>query len=340
MNSPLATHRRQAGRQQSWGAREGGRPPRSPAGPPPTRRSPRRVKGRSRRPQWLPGLLLVLPSLIAVGLFVYGFMGWNVRVSMTSWRGLRPTYDWVGLRNFINLWQDERWLLDVRNVLIFTSVFVGGSLALGFVMALLLDRGVKGEAFFRGVFLFPMAISFVATAIVWRWLLDNGTGQDTAGLNRLFEAIGLGFLRSDWHRSEGGWAIAAVALPAGWALSGYVMALFLAGLRTIPESTREAARIDGASERQIFWHVTRPQLRPVTVAAVVILAHISLKTFDLLYAIDQRSIKIDTPSLYMWFTTFDGGFYNRGATIATVLLIGVALVIVPYIRNALRRNRT
>ena len=79
-------------------------------------------------------------------------------------------------------------------------------------------------------------------------------------------------------------------------------------------------------------------LRPVTVSAVVILLHISLKTFDLLYAIDQRNLKIDTPSLYMWFTTFDGGFYNRGATIATVLLVGVVVVVGPYIRNAIRRG--
>jgi len=294
--------------------------------------------GRRRRPQWLAGLLLILPSLLAIGLFVYGFIGWNVRVSVTSWRGLTPTYDFVGVRNYLALWGDERWRLDVRNIVIFTTVFVIGSLALGFGMATLLEKGVRGQGFYRSVYLFPMAISFVATAIVWRWLLDNGTGSDTAGINKLLSDVGLGWLRSDWHRSEGGWAIAAVALPAGWALSGYVMALFLAGMRNIPNAVREAARIDGATEAQVFWHVTRPMLRPVTVSAIVILLHISLKTFDLLYAIDQRSLKIDTPSLYMWFTTFDGGFYNRGATIATVLLIGIALVVGPYIRSSLRRG--
>jgi glucose/mannose transport system permease protein len=304
------------------------------AQPDPIRRRPGR-----RRPAWLPGLVLLAPSLIAIGVFVYGFIGWNVRVSFTSWRGLTPTYDFVGLDNYVRLFQDERFRLDVRNVAIFTTVFVVGALALGFLMALLLERGARGEAFFRGVFLLPMAISFIATAIVWRWLLDNGSGPDATGINRLLDAVGLGVLSNDWHRSEGPWAIAAVALPAGWALSGYVMALFLAGMRMIPETMKEAARIDGASEVSVFWHITRPMLRPVTISAVVILLHISLKTFDLLYAIDQRSLKIDTPSLYMWFTTFDGGFYNRGATIATVLLVGVALVIGPYIRQAVRRTR-
>jgi len=307
-------------------------------GPPPRSVIVHRVRRRPRPPRWLPGFVLLLPSLLAIGLFVYGFIGWNVRVSLTSWRGLSPTYDNVGLRNYLNLWSDERWRLDVRNALIFTTVFVGGALVLGFGMATLLDKNIRGRAFYRGVFLFPMAISFVATAIVWRWLLDNGAGSDTAGINKLLAEVGLGWLRSDWHRSEGGWAVAAVALPAGWALAGYVMALFLAGMSTIPDAVREAARIDGASEAQIFWHVTRPMLRPVTVGAAVILLHISLKTFDLLYAIDQRNLKIDTPSLYMWFTTFDGGFYNRGATIATVLLVGVVVVVGPYIRNAIRRG--
>lgn len=155
----------------------------------------------------------------------------------------------------------------------------------------------------------------------------------------MFTTLGLGFLRSDWHRSNSGWAVAAVALPAGWALSGYVMALFLAAMRSVPDSMRESARVDGASEVQVFWYVTRPMLRPALLSAIVILVHISLKTFDLLYALDQGNLKIDTPSLYMWYTTFDGGFYNRGATIATLLLLGIALVIGPYIWYSVRTER-
>jgi glucose/mannose transport system permease protein len=110
-------------------------------------------------------------------------------------------------------------------------------------------------------------------------------------------------------------------------------------MRGVPEALRESARLDGASETQVFWHVVRPALRPVTFSAMLIMVHISLKTFDLLYALDQGNLRIDTPSLYMWFTTFDGGFYDRGATIATVLLIGVALVVGPYVWYALRTER-
>lgn len=289
---------------------------------------------------WGPGLLLISPSLIALAVFVYGFLGWNIRVSLSSWRGLVPAHDFVGLDNYRALAGDARFTrFDVPNIAIFTLVFVAGSLAIGFVMALLLDRGVRGERAFRSVFLFPMAISFIATAIIWRWLMDNGSGESTTGINQLLVDAGLSSLRSDWFKADSRWAIAAVALPAGWALSGYVMSLFLAGMRGVPEELREAARVDGASEPRVFWHVVRPMLLPVVMSAVVILAHISLKTFDLFYAMEQKSIKIDTPALYMWFTTFDGGFYARGAAIATLLLLGVAIVIVPYVWYSVRAER-
>jgi glucose/mannose transport system permease protein len=289
---------------------------------------------------WGPGLLLILPSLIAIAIFVYGFLGWNIRVSLSSWRGLVPAHDFVGLDNYVALAGDPRFThFDVPNIAIFTLVFVTGSLTVGFFLALLLDRGVAGENVFRSIYLFPMAISFIATAIIWRWLMDNGAGDSTTGLNKLLVDAGLGALRSDWFKSDSRWAIAAIALPAGWSLSGYVMSLFLAGMRGVPEELREAARVDGASEPRVFWYVVRPMLLPVLMSAVVILAHISLKTFDLFYAMDQKNIKIDTPALYMWFTTFDGGFYARGAAIATLLLLGVATVIVPYIWYAVRSEQ-
>ena len=179
---------------------------------------------------------------------------------------------------------------------------------------------MRGEGFFRGVFLFPMAISFIATAIVWRWLLNNATGSQETGFNKLFKAVGLDFLANDWFKSNRNWAVAAIALPAGWALCGYVMALFLAGMRGVSDDLREAARVDGASEPKVFWYVVRPMLLPVVMSAVVILAHISLKTFDLMFAMDVESRKIETPALYMWFTTFDGLNFSRGAAIATLLV--------------------
>jgi glucose/mannose transport system permease protein len=289
--------------------------------------------------RWGPGLLLLSPSLIALGVFVYGFLGWNLRVSLSDWRGLRPSYEYAGTENYTRLADDTRFTNDVQNVIVFTLVFVGGTLVVGFVLALLLERGVKGEGVFRGVFLFPMAISFIATAIIWRWLLNNATGSQETGLNKLFKSVGLDFLANDWFKSNTNWAVASIGLPAGWALCGYIMALFLAGMRGVPDDLREAARVDGANEPRVFWHVVRPMMLPVVMSAVVILAHISLKTFDLMFAMDVESRKIETPALYMWFTTFDGLNFSRGAAIATLLVLGISVVIIPYIWYSIRSER-
>jgi glucose/mannose transport system permease protein len=289
--------------------------------------------------RWGPGLLLVSPSLILVGVFVYGFMGWNVRVSFANWRGLSPSYTFEGWDNYTRLPDDRRFTNDLENVVVFTLVFVLGTLVVGFVLALLLERGVRLEGLFRGVFLLPMAISFIATGVVWRWLLSNSRGAQETGLNRVFDNMGLDFLANDWFKSDSNWALAAVALPAGWALSGYVMALFLAGMRGVSDDLREAARVDGARESRVFWHVVRPMLLPALTSALVILAHISLKTFDLVFAMDEGSPRIETPAVYMWFTMFDGNYFSRAAAIATVLALGITVVVVPYIWYSIRVDR-
>jgi len=287
----------------------------------------------------LPGLILLTPSLVALGAFVYYFIGWNAKVSVSDWKGLAKTDNFVGLANYRELFADETFRNDSRNLVIFTVVFMGGSLLLGLLLAILLDKGVWGEGLLRAIFLFPMAVSFIATGIIWRWLLNSDSGEGTTGINKLFDVVGLGFLHSDWHKSDSSFAVASIALPAGWALSGYVMALFLAGLRGIPEELREAARVDGASELRVYWHVVRPLLLPVAMSAVVILAHISLKTFDLIYAIDPGGPRTETPALYMWLTSFRGGFFARGAAIATMLFFAIAALVVPYIWYSMRQER-
>jgi glucose/mannose transport system permease protein len=289
--------------------------------------------------RWGPGLLLVSPSLILLGIFVYGFLGWNVRVSLSDWRQRLPSYGYEGLANYRDLADDRRFTNDLENVVVFTLVFVLIGLVVGFVLAWLLERGVRGEGVFRGVFLYPMAVSFIATGVVWRWLLSNAGGRQETGLNRVFNGVGLDFLANDWFKSRSNWAVAAVALPAAWALSGYVMALFLAGMRGVSEDVREAARVDGASEPRVFWHVVRPMLLPALTSALVILAHISFKTFDLVFAMDPQSPRIETPAVYMWFSMFPQSNYARAAAIATVLVVGITVLVVPYIAWSIRSER-
>lgn len=290
------------------------------------------------RKERLQAFFMVLPSILAVAIFIYGFIGWTVRVSFTSWKGMIPDYTWVGLQNYINLLtNDPRFQVDVRNTLLFTIPFVFGTLVIGLISALLLDQGLKGETFFRSLFLFPMAISYIVTGVAWRWLMNPATGSRMSGLNLLFSKIGLDFLNSSYTATPE-WGMAYIAIPAIWQLSGYCMALYLAGLRAIPDEIREAARVDGANEFQIFRSIILPLLRPVTLSALIILGHMSLKTFDLIIAIAGKSYALDMPSIYMWNTTFDGHVYGSGAAISILLLISVAILIIPYLIYSLRKE--
>lgn len=280
-------------------------------------------------------VILISPSIIAVMIFVYGFIGWSVRVSLSKWKGLNPDYTWNALNNYLNLFSDPRFHVDIRNTLIFTTVFVLGSLILGFLLAVMLDQGLRGESFFRSLFLFPMAISYIVTGVIWRWLMNPATGSRTSGFNLLFTNLNLDFLVNSWHTTPQ-WGIAAIALAAIWQMSGYTMAIYLAGLRAIPHELREAAQIDGASEFQIYRRIMLPLLAPVTLSALIILGHTSLKVFDLIIAVAGKQLPLDVPAIYMWQTTFDGLFYGRGAAIGILLLISVAVLIIPYIRYTLR----
>ena len=198
-------------------------------------------------------------------------------------------------------------------------------------MALLLEKGIKGEGFFRSFYLYPMAISFIAMGTVFNWLLNSARDEEAGGINLALQKIGLGFLQNDWYVSEKG-AMYAMALPAIWQMSGYVLALFLAGFRGIPDDMREAARVDGASESQIYRYVLFPQLTPTLLTVLIILGHISMKVFDLIIGINGKSYVTQVVAVYMWESTFDARNYAKGTAIAIVLLVLIAIVVVPYLR--------
>lgn len=292
---------------------------------------------RALRRHWVPVAMLT-PSAILIGIFVYGFIGWSLRVSTSEWQGLLPNYDWAGLDNFVDLLSDRRFQIDMRNTVVFTSFFVVGTVGLGLLLAILLDRHVPGEGIFRSIFLFPLAISLIVTGVAWRWLMNPATGDRTTGLNLLFDNLGLDPLINAWHTSQSPWGMAFVALPAVWQMSGFTMALFLGGLRAIPEELKEAARVDGASEFQVYRRVILPLLRPALLSALIILGHLSLKVFDLIVALSGKDIRLDVPAIYMWTTTFDANNYARGAAIGIFLLLSVALLVVPYLVWTMRRE--
>ncbi len=285
------------------------------------------------------GIALISPSIIAVAVFIYGFILWSGRVSVSKWKGLLPDYTFIGVKNYLDLFKDPRFQIDIRNTVIFTVLFVGGALLLGLILAVLLDQDLPGEGFFRSLFIFPMAISYIVTGVAWRWLMNPAMGARISGLNLLFDKLGLDFLVNTWYTTPK-WGIAFIALPAIWQMSGYVMALYLSGLRSVPQELREAARVDGATEVEIYRHIVLPLMRPITLSALIILGHMSLKVFDLIYAIAGKQVALDVPAIYMWQVTFDGLFYGRGAAIGILLLISVAVLVIPYIRYSLRTEES
>ena len=295
-----------------------------------------------RRWDWdrITSILLILPSAIAIAIFVYGFIGFTGFVSLTKWNKLLPDFSLVGLRNYQTLFANPRFQIDMRNMAVFTVLFLISCLAIGFLLAVLLDQRIKGENIFRSIFLFPMAISFIVTGIAWRWLLNPGSAEmGSTGVNLLFETVGLDFLKTGWY-TDPKIGIKAVVIAAVWQMSGYVMAMYLAGLRGIPEELREAARVDGASELQILSHVIVPLMRPITLGAVIVVGHIALKIYDLVVAMTGPGIGFssDVPAYFMWDTTFQANRFAQGASIATILLVMVGILIVPYLAYSLRKE--
>jgi glucose/mannose transport system permease protein len=288
-------------------------------------------------------LLMILPSIVLIGIFVYGLLGVNFWTSMTdnhtaAQANGREPVAFVGLTNYIDLLLTEQFRHSLANLVLFTVTFLAGAMVTGFVWAWLLERPIRGGRWFQTVYLFPMAISFVASGVVWRWLLNSNQDEAASGLNRLFQMIGLDFLQNPWWNNVT-IGIMAIALPAVWQLAGYVMALFLAGFRGVPEELREAARMDGASELQIYRRVIFPQLTPVLMSAIVIIAHMSLKSFDLIMSISSASnYQTKVPAIDMF--VFKSGFdYANSAAVGAFLLIIIAFLIVPYLVQQ-HRSRT
>jgi len=323
-----------------------------------------------RRVTWerVASVLLLTPSVLAIAVFVYGFIGFTGFTSLTKWNELQPDFTFVGLRNYNSIFANLRFQYDLRNTVLFTLLFLVGCLVIGLLLAFLLDQRIRAEGFFRGIFLFPMAISYIVTGVAWRWLLNPGSAEmGSSGVNLLFDKVGLGFLKWGWFTDPtilyitpesgagqflkgvglGGLttssigislAMTSVVLAATWQMSGYTMAMYLAGLRSIPDELREAARVDGASEWQVLRHIMLPMLQPITLSAVIILGHTSLKIYDLVVAMTGTGpgFATDVPAYFMWDITFLGNRFAQGAAVAMVLLILVAVLIIPYLAYNIR----
>ena len=281
----------------------------------------------------LPKIVLA-PTFVAVLVFVYGFILWTAVLSFTKSR-LLPKYEFAGLYQYIKLFTNDRWWVASQNLLIFGSLFVLICIILGLLLAILLDQRIRIEGAICTIYLYPMALSFIITGTAWKWVLNP-----SLGLERLVRQMGFESFTFDWIVSSD-MSIYTVVIAGVWQSSGFVMALFLAGLRGIDDSIIKAAQVDGASLPRIYWRIIIPSLRPVFFSAVIILSHIAIKSFDLVMVLTRGGpgYSSDLPATFMYAFAFTRSRLAFGAASAMVMFAAVMAIIVPYLYSELRMKR-
>ncbi len=274
------------------------------------------------------------PTLLCSLIFVYGFIAWTGILSFTKSR-LLPNYEFVGFAQYVTLFGNERWWVALKNLCVFGGLFIFVCLAVGLLLAILLDQKIRAEGVLRSIYLYPMALSFIVTGTAWKWILNPGLGVE-----RLVQQMGFPGFTFDWLVNPE-MSIYTVVLAGAWQSSGFVMALFLAGLRGIDDSIIKAAQVDGASMPRIYWSIIIPSLRPVFFSAVMILAHIAIKSFDLVMALTGGGpgFSSDLPATFMYAFGFTRNQIGLGAASAMMMLATVVAVIVPMMYSEVRRSR-
>jgi glucose/mannose transport system permease protein len=276
--------------------------------------------------------LLLSPSVLLVLVCVYGYIMFTIYLSFTS-STILPSFDWAGAASYNRLFGLQNWDVSIGNLGIFATLYIAIAVVLGLGFAILIDQQIEGEGVFRSIFLYPMALSFIVTGTAWKWLLDPGVGLEHAVRSLGWESFTFGWIK------DNDMAIYCVVIAAIWQTTGFVMALFLAGLRGVDQEQIKAARVDGARTWQIYTRVIIPQLGPVFVSAFVILAHMAIKSYDLVIALTNGGPGRSTwlPSVFMYQYTFTRNEMSVGAASAVLMLGAIALVVLPYLYSEMRK---
>lgn len=280
--------------------------------------------------QWLPKVV-VAPTALAALVCIYGFILWTAWISFTKSR-LLPQYELAGFYQYIKLFTNDRWWVACKNLMIFGGLFITLCIIIGLLLAIFLDQRIRAEGALRVIYLYPMALSFMVTGTAWKWILNPGLGLD-----RLMHQWGFNDFTFDWL-VDSKMAIYTVVIAGVWQSSGFVMALFLAGLRGIDSSIIKAAQVDGATLPRIYRRIIIPSLRPVFFSTVIILSHIAIKSFDLVVVLTRGGpgYASDLPATFMYTFAFTRSRLGFGAASAMVMFCGVMAIIIPYLYSELR----
>ena len=280
----------------------------------------------------LPKIVLA-PSFIAIILFVYGFIAWTAWVSFTKSR-LMPKYDIVGFIQYDRLFDSPRWDVAINNLFVFGFLFILISMFLGLIIAIFLDQKIRIEGALRTIYLYPMALSLIVTGTAWKWMLNPGLG-----LEAVIKNLGFNNFTFDWLINPD-FAIYTVVIAGVWQASGFVMALFLAGLRSVDQEIIKAAQVDGVPTVKIYTAIIIPSMTPVFLSAFIVLAHLAIKSFDLVIALTGGGpgYATDLPATYMYTMAFSRGDIGQAASSAIIMMIVVFSVVVPYLYSELRNK--
>ncbi|MDF2973081.1 MAG: binding--dependent transport system inner rane component family protein [Microvirga sp.] len=291
------------------------------------------MDSRSRIQDFLPKLVLA-PSFVIILVFVYGFILYTGVLSLTDSKML-PSYNFAGLSNYSKLWALPHWWRAITNLAIFASLYIVICSVLGLLLAILLDQKIRGEGFLRPIYLYPMALSFIVTGTAWKWFLDPGIG-----LENTMHLWGWESFSFDWIKDRN-YAIYCLVIAAVWQSSGFVMAMFLAGLRGVDTEMIKAAQIDGATPFTLYRRIIIPLMRPVFLSAFVVLAHLAIKAYDLVIALTGGGPgqATELPATFMYSYTFTRNQMGIGASSAIIMLVMIFSIIIPYLYSEIRQGR-
>jgi glucose/mannose transport system permease protein len=287
---------------------------------------------RDKARDWLPRLVLA-PSFAVILLFVYGFIVFTAYLSTTG-STILPRFNFVGLTNYAKLFAQPAWWTALGNLAIFGILYIVICTVIGLLLAILLDQKIRAEGLLRPIYLYPMALSFIVTGTAWKWFLDPGIG-----LQHTMHQLGWESFSFTWIQDRD-MAIYTIVIAAVWQSSGFVMAMFLAGLRGIDSEIMRAAQIDGASPVQLYRRIVIPMLRPAFLSAFVVLAHLAIKAYDLVVALTGGGPgrATELPATFMYSYTFTRNQMGVGAASAVIMLMTIAAIMVPYLYAELKER--
>lgn len=275
--------------------------------------------------RWVPWAAL-LPMVIAVLVGYLGATLWSLRVSLSSSRTF-PTNDFVGLTQYVRLFETERWLLSLQNLAIFGVLFIVACMVIGFLLAVFIDQKVKAEGALRTVFLYPYAMSFVATGLVWQWMLNPDLGIQEA-----VRRLGFTTFTFDWIVNQD-LVIYTIVIATVWQASGLVMAMMLAGLRGIDDEVMKAARIDGIPKWRAYVSIVLPMMTPTVATVFILLFTGVVKVFDSVVSMTQGGpgTASDVPAKFIMDHLFGRANIALASAGSVVLLLMVLILVAPFL---------